>query len=191
MEFRDKKRRYNLEMTEKQTHNIRVQKPEKKVKDPVVEPAKNAPKKKRLHSRLHNFCWWLVRETLVIASAVIVLGILFLSWKLSQGPLPLNFATPYLERAFHKHYPDMTIKIGQTALVWRPNDDALSLRTYDISLKENDKPILAMSKTDIGISKRDLLIGGLKVKSISLSSLAFLVTKNEDGTFQPSFHEQS
>lgn len=191
MEFRDKKRRYNLEMTEKPTPNIRDHTPKKKAKDPVAEPAKNAPKKKRLHSRLHNFCWWLVRETLVIASAVLVLGILFLSWKLSQGPLPLNFATPYLERAFHKHYPDMTIKIGKTALVWQPNDDALSLRIYDISLKENDKPILAMSKTDIGISKRDLLIGGLKVKSISLSSLAFLVTKNEDGTLQLSFHEQS
>jgi len=150
-----------------------------------------APKRSVPHHVVRS-TWWFIREALVVIAALSVLGIGFISWKLSQGPVPLDFVAPHLEQAFKDHFPDMSIKIGKTSLLWMPRDAAVILRAHDLRLyDENNTPLMALSKADVEIYKRDLPLARIKIKRVTLEDLALKVTRTPEEDLTLSFHEKT
>ena len=64
-----------------------------------------------------------------------------LAWRLSQGPVDLNFLTGRLEAALNTNGAPTQIKIGGIALAWegfnRGHDSPLDLRLHDIAIVDN------------------------------------------------------
>lgn len=151
-----------------------------------------APKKRRsVPHHVVRSTWWCLREALVVTAALAVLLIGFVSWKLSQGPVPLDFATPHLEKAFNDHFPDLSIEVGQTSLRWMPRDAAIILRAHDLRLYDADhNRLMALSKADIEIYKRELPLGRIKIKRLTLEDLALNVTRTAEGDLKLSFREK-
>ncbi|TVQ82551.1 MAG: hypothetical protein EA357_08845 [Micavibrio sp.] len=171
---------------EKRTKSLRARPPKTEKKKAETD----APEKQKpgVFWRFSAFCGHCLRETLVIAVTVIVFALAFVNWKLAQGPVPLDFAAPHLEKAFQDNFPDMRIEIGSTALVWTPRDASIVLHIRDLHLYESDpEPAFILKESAVEISKRDLLLGQLKIKTLMLEGLALRVTRTEDGAFSLSF----
>lgn len=180
-------------MTENDTEKPHQETPPAKVrKSKKTRKAKKAAApKKGAFRRMFNTCWWCMREALVVLAALSVLGIAFVSWKLSQGPVPLDFATPHLEKAFNDHFPGMSIEVGKTSLLWMPRDAAIILRAHDLHLYDaGHTRLMALSKADVEIYKRDLPLARIKIKRLTLEDLALNVTRTAEGDLKLSFHEK-
>ncbi|MBL1146632.1 MAG: hypothetical protein HND56_04680 [Pseudomonadota bacterium] len=177
--------------TEKPQHKEPHDPPAAKHKKARKKAKKSAARKRSIPHHVVRSTWWFVREALVVAAALSVLVIGFVSWKLSQGPVPLDFATPHLEQAFNDHFPDMSIEVGKTSLLWMPRDAAVILRAHDLRLYDaNHTPLMALSKADVEIYKRELPLARIKIKRLTLEDLALNITRTAEGDVRLSFHEK-
>ena len=73
-----------------------------------------------------------IRRLLIVAIELVaglfgvaVLAFAILWWRLSTGPLPLDFATAYVERAASLENSGIEVKIQDMALGWEANVDLL------------------------------------------------------------------
>ena len=77
--------------------------------------------------RLTRICWEI--------TAIIVLGIIVLigitTWRLSQGPVPLNFLSSHIESALNGYESPVRVKITGTNLTWAGWDRNLDIRLID------------------------------------------------------------
>ncbi|MED5574363.1 MAG: hypothetical protein VX955_09530, partial [Pseudomonadota bacterium] len=63
--------------------------------------------------------------------AVVVIAFVALFWRLSTGPIPLDYATPYIERALSTESTSLEAKIQNIELVWAGWGDAFDIRIYN------------------------------------------------------------
>ena len=66
--------------------------------------------------------------------AVVVIAFVALFWRLSTGPIPLDYATPYIERALSTDSASLEAKIQNTELVWAGWGDAFDIRIYNAAI---------------------------------------------------------
>ena len=86
---------------------------------------------------------------------VAVLGVLLVLggiavWRLSSGPVPVDFLTPYLEEAFNDREDGTTIEIGETVLTWENWSRNFDLRARQTNLRDADGRLLA-SLPDVAV----------------------------------------
>ena len=91
----------------------------------------------------------------------------FLAWRLSQGPLPLDLLTPYLENALSSPDDDFRLTIGRTQLTWERGDRELDLRAADVRAVNAAGAVLA-AVPEIGVSLEPL---GLLRGELTLSAV--------------------
>src|SRR5262245_3943413 len=74
-----------------------------------------------------------------LTAVVMVGGCLF--WRLSQGPIDLDFLTPRLEKAVHGMNPGLDVDVGSTQLLWDPRDRDIELTAVNVRLGGGEQSI--------------------------------------------------
>lgn len=105
-----------------------------------------------------------------------------LAWRLSQGPIVIDGARPYVERMLSDPTVGLTSRIGETAIVWSRWNKAFELIARDVVVQEINGPIRAQVATvSVGLSTRALVSGQLAPKRIDVLRPKVTVIRALDG----------
>ncbi len=127
----------------------------------------------------------MLHRLLAAAIALLVLVFALVVWQLSQGPLSLAFAEPYLEEAVHGGQDDWRLEIGELVLM---SDLKLHARNVDLLTTEG-KPLLRVPDTVVRVSLRALLSGIVAVSAVEISNAEAHILRRPDGSFGVSVGE--
>lgn len=110
---------------------------------------------------------------MMIEGAVLVLLLLMVAaagflWKISQGPVRLDFAKDYVESALKDEESGYHVKVDAVSLAWPDNKGPILLSLDEVQLyeKDNPNPALTIHKAGLSVSYRFLLLG--KIRPVSL-----------------------
>jgi hypothetical protein len=126
-----------------------------------------------------------VRTLAAIACGVLLVGTLAvasLAWRLSRGPLRLDFLTPGIEAALVA--PDGTTRVdaGSTALEWDAHDRDLDLRVRDVRLLGPDGAVLGeIPSLAVGLAPAALLVGAVIPRTLEAIGPRVQLVRQQDG----------
>ncbi len=126
-----------------------------------------------------------VRRLLVAALAVSMLfmfGAGALWWRLGEGPISLDFATPWLAGAIEDNLgSNHTVEVGGTQIE-RAGRIRFAVRLLDIVVRDRDKAVVASApKAEVRLSMLSLLMGRLRAESLNLVDAELFVQITPDG----------
>ena len=134
-----------------------------------------------------KFCTVLTLEVLAFVVAIIFVAWLSLLWRLSQGPLNVDFLTEPLEKTLSGIHANIGINIdlGTTELVWGGSyRDPLELHLKDVQVSRSDKtPLLVVTKIGLEMAPQSLLLGKMVPRSVTFYGLALRIVRDEQGHF--------
>ena len=110
-----------------------------------------------------------------------MIGVTFLAWKLSQGPIDLQKAIPYAQSMFQKSATDQTIEIGTLTLEWQGIENPLGLSVENIVIGNRRGAYIYAPEIDMNISLRSLLLGRLSIETLWVRGIALSITKDLSG----------
>ena len=120
--------------------------------------------------------------------AVVVIAFVTLFWRLSTGPIPLDYATPYIERALSTDSTSLEAKIQNTELVWAGWGDAFDIRIYNAAILGSGGKILAtLPEASVGFSVPALFRGLIAPTHLEVYGLSASVERAEDGRIAMGF----
>ena len=124
-------------------------------------------------------------ELVAVAVAGISVGVGLLAWRLSTGPLSINFLTPYLEQALNVETDDaLSIRIDGTDLTWDGWGEPIQIRATGIRAAREDGGARAViPEMTVRFEFGTLLLGGLAPTSLEVIGLNLRLVRNEDGRF--------
>ena len=118
----------------------------------------------------------------IIGVAVILAGVAF--WRLTMGPVPLDFLAPRIEQALSDESGGPTVSIGRTELIWAGWDRTVDLVARDVYISDSDRlPVAALPNAVIRLSLRALAQGIVAPTRVELHDVRLSVQRLEDGTF--------
>lgn len=122
-------------------------------------------------SRLTN-CWQHVRKTAYVAgalAAVVMVALVALWWRLGNGPIELDLATPWLTAAIADNFgTSHQVEVGGTQLE-RDANGRTALRMRDIVVRDADGTVVASApKAEVGVSGSGLFTGRVRAERLSL-----------------------
>lgn len=131
--------------------------------------------------RAHRWASRLIAVVLVLAAASgSAFGLLW--WRLGEGPIGFDVATPWLTAAIRDNVSsDYSVEIGGTQIE-RAGGVRIALRALDIVVRDRERQIVATApKAEIRISGTSLLLGRLRAESLSLVDADLSVLIEPDG----------
>ncbi|MDQ8729999.1 DUF3971 domain-containing protein [Bradyrhizobium sp. LHD-71] len=123
----------------------------------------------------------MIAVTLVLAAlAGSAFGLLW--WRLGEGPIGFDVATPWLTAAIKDNVSsDYVVEIGGTQIE-RAGPVRIAVRVLDIVVRDRDNQIVATApKAEVRISSTSLLLGRLRAESLSLVDAELSVLIEPDG----------
>lgn len=135
---------------------------------------------------IHHFNRGLIvgAEIIGVAAVVVFLAWLGLMWRLSQGPLNVDFLTEKLEKSLNGQQGGFLFDVGATQLVWGGKFEPFELEMQNVRIARQDNtPVLAVEKVGIQISKRNIVFGRVVPKVIKVYGPALRVNRGEDGRY--------
>ncbi|MCC7273504.1 MAG: hypothetical protein IT561_12615 [Alphaproteobacteria bacterium] len=116
--------------------------------------------------------------TLVAGAAI---AVALVAWRLSAGPIELEFLTPYLEQALSQP-GGPTVRIERTAITWQGWRGNPELRAEGVSAQAPDgKPLAAVPALAISVSLESLLRGVIAPARIELVEPRLHLVREADG----------
>ena len=117
-----------------------------------------------------------------IATVAVIVGLLV--WRLSSGPVTLDFLTPYLETAFSDPDTGVNVRVTNTVLTWDRREGDLDLQALDVTVRNQDgRPILSLPNVEAGFSLTAMLSGTLAPTRIELVGARITLLRKADGSF--------
>ncbi len=132
--------------------------------------------------------WWpRLRKFVFIGGALgafALLAVVALLWRLSNGPIELDIATPWLTAAIKDNFGDgYEVEIGGTQLERDASKARTSLRIRDIVVRDSEGTVVASApKAEVGISGSGLLVGRIRAERLSLVGAEMAVRIESDST---------
>ena len=118
--------------------------------------------------------------TLIVAVTVAAIG-----WKLSQGPLVLNFLTPYIEQALSAKDGGYRIKVSGTELSWAGWRRTLDLKAMGLTALDGQGNVLAaVPELYLRLSGKALVQGMIAPKTVELRETRVRVNRTASGAFE-------
>jgi hypothetical protein len=122
---------------------------------------------------------WLVGLTLGLA-----LAFALLLWRLSTGPLSLDFIAPYVAAAMEAAEPGLTVRIDRT-LVSLQQAATIEIVARGVHLRQrNGEARLTLPELSLGLSLRAALTGSIAPTIIILRQPELRLERAEDGAFR-------
>lgn len=117
---------------------------------------------------------------LVLVSLVI--GVSLLAWRLSQGPIVLDFLTPAIEDALAAGDGSLTVRLGTTVLMEGDNGRLLEIHAFDVrAFGSGGQQIAAVPDMSFNLSGRALLSGLVAPNTIRLYGPRLKLLRDPDG----------
>jgi hypothetical protein len=105
-----------------------------------------------------------------------------LLWRLSAGPMSLDFLTPYLEDALTASLPGRRVTVAETVLVWDMQRYSLDLRAHAVTIRDHQGTVIAaLPAVDVGLGLRALLHGTVAVTTLNLERARVTLIRAMDG----------
>lgn len=115
---------------------------------------------------------------------VMMIGGGFLAWRLSQGPLSLNFATPYLEQELNRQ-AGVRLDLGATELAWNGLGERMDLRLQGVTAYGTSGAVVAaVPEVRLGLSLPALLRGIVAPTRIDLVAPRLYAERTLEGQFR-------
>ncbi len=189
------------------THNQATTRDQTQARDqsptPKQAPTRTQPSARDLlgsyYWRAHLLHWWVrLRKVAYVAAAfagVVLVAMLTLWWRLANGPIALDVATPWLTAAIEENFGrGHHVEIGGTQIE-RDANGRTALRIRDIVVRDNDGAIVASApKAEVGVSSSGLMTGRVRAQRLSLVGAEMQVRIEPDskvtvfaGTSKPTF----
>lgn len=137
----------------------------------------------RLSGRLGDHSW--IKR--VIAGGLIVgllasIGFGLLWWRLGEGPIGIDMATPWLAGAIKANFgDDHSVEVGGTQIE-RAGRIRVAVRVLDIVVRDRDGIVVASApKAEVRLSVPSLLTGRLRAESLSLVDAELAMRIERDG----------
>lgn len=124
--------------------------------------------------------------------ALLMLG-LFVSWRLSSGPVSLGFLTPYIETALNEVRPGaLNITFDDTILTWAGWQRALDIRIENMRARlPSGELVAAIPEVSITLSAQALLKGVIAPQGIEFFGPKLKIVRKSDGKFDTGFQDAS
>ena len=110
---------------------------------------------------------------------VIAAGVFF--WRLSTGPVDLDFAKSHIERALGNPDQGYAVKLGRAVFEWPEQGAGLVLDVDDIRLVQGDAVTLSVAALDLELSYAHLLLGQIRPVRLILENPSLSLIRKEDG----------
>lgn len=106
-----------------------------------------------------------------------------LAWRLSEGPLPLDLLTPYIEDMIAVPDAPFLVRVGRARLLWERGDNELDLRLGNVRALDHDGIILAdVAEIGVTLAPRALLRGAARLSSVEVIAPHLELSRDADGT---------
>ena len=91
------------------------------------------------------------------------------AWRLSSGPISLDFLSPYIEQALSAPDGSYSIKLDHTVLAWAGWSRTLNLRAEGVhAFDSRGRPLAAVPEIALGLSARGLVNGVIAPTSLDV-----------------------
>jgi hypothetical protein len=128
---------------------------------------------------------------ITLAVGLAIIGSLAV-WRLSKGPLSLNFLTPVIESSLAAQDVPLAVQVDDTTLVWGGWRRVFDLRGVNVRIFGSDGKLVALlPEVSIGLSVRGLLRGDLAVSRLDVFGLRAVLARHRDGRFDFSMPVES
>lgn len=105
-----------------------------------------------------------------------------LLWRLSQGPLDVNFLTSRLEKELNEKQSGFSFDVSSTVLTWGGRFAPVELEMRDVMIRRTDNtPVLSVARIGLQLSKRAVIFGKFIPKVVKIYAPALRVIRWEDG----------
>lgn len=121
----------------------------------------------------------MIRRLLAAVMALLVVCLALFVWQLSQGPLSLGFATPYLEEAVHGDDGEWRLQVGDLVLM---RDFKLHARDVNL-LAADGAPLLHVPDVIVRPSLTALTHGVVAVSVVEINDAEAHILRRADGSF--------
>ncbi|MEE8500021.1 MAG: AsmA-like C-terminal domain-containing protein [Kiloniellales bacterium] len=116
--------------------------------------------------------------------AVVVLLVVVALWRLSTGPVQLDFATPRIEAALSDPQRGLFVRVGSTELTWPGQRRAIEIHTRDVRIRNREGfTIAALPDVAIRLSLRALVQGVVAPTVIEVTGARISLVRGPDGNF--------
>ncbi|BAE51486.1 hypothetical protein amb2682 [Paramagnetospirillum magneticum AMB-1] len=130
-----------------------------------------------------------VRSLFQLLGAVLVallLAIPLAAWRLSHGPISLEFLTPYIEEALTARDGSLMVRLDSTLLQRGDDERMLEIHVRNVRayVAGSDLPVVAMPDMALSLSGRALLRGVIAPNSIRLNRPSLTLVRDASGQLQ-------
>ncbi|WP_282606279.1 AsmA-like C-terminal domain-containing protein [Pelagibius sp. Alg239-R121] len=118
----------------------------------------------------------------LIAGAALLVGIVF--WRLTEGPVAIDFLVPYVEEALGGFEEDASVEVAETLLAWNPSQRAVEVRVRRAVARDAEGVVVA-SFPDVGVelSLRALAQGTFAPTEVEVKGARIYLVRDVDGRF--------
>ncbi len=116
---------------------------------------------------------------------VVVLLVGMSLWRLSTGPIELDFLTPAVETALSDPDGGLSVRVGRTELTWGGWDKTLDLHTRDVRIQdEKGFTLAALPDIVVRLSLRALVQGSIAPTVVEVIGARLNLVRGADGSFE-------
>ena len=124
-----------------------------------------------------------VTEVIVGAIAVAVLMAGVFVWRLSTGPVSIDFLTPYLEESFADNERGLALQVKETVLAWGA-ERTIDLRARNVRMVGPDGAIVAaVPDVKVALSLSAMLRGMIAATEVEVVGARLTLVRETDGRF--------
>lgn len=124
----------------------------------------------------------------VLCGILVVLGLLVAgsAWRLSQGPLSIQFLLPYAEDLIERRDTRFRAELDDLILAWAGWERALDVRALGVRVIERDavRPVARIREVSVTLSIRALAEGRIAPTSLEIIRPRIRLIRDESGAFQ-------
>ena len=115
----------------------------------------------------------------LLAIAIVTAGIFV--WRVSQGPISLDFVTPHLERQLSALNDDIQVELGGTLFTWEGWPETFALRVRDIRLTNEAGQLARIPEADLKLDVPALINGTVAPTHITARGATVTVIRDAKG----------
>jgi hypothetical protein len=123
----------------------------------------------------------------VLLGALVLLGLLVAgsAWRLSQGPVSIQFLLPYAEDLLQRRDTRFRAELDDLILTWAGWERALDVRALGVRLYEKNArpPVARVGEVSLTLSVRALIDGKIAPTSLEIIRPRIRLARGEDGAF--------
>ena len=119
-----------------------------------------------------------------LGAGLVIIAVL-LAWRLSSGPISLEFLSPYMEDALSAATESFDIEFDDTTLAWAGWDRTLDIRVLNVRAVDTKGAVVAsVPELSLSLSAQGLLRGTVAPRNIELFRPKLWLVRRRDGRFE-------